>query len=288
MLLIDFYNVVSAAVHSVHGEDKTPPNLETVRTCAVNACLYYMQKLKRYSANTVIAFDGKDNWRSSVFPNYKQQRKKQREKREFDYALYYQSLEAVKIELAAVMPCKCIEVAYAEADDIISVLARIGAHNEPVCIVSSDKDFVHLQAIHTPHPITQFSPYKDDYIDEASLALPLELHVVGGDSGDGIPNIFSDDDVFLVEGKRQKPFTKTKKEEVMAIGLEKYREVITEEMRVKLDRNRQLIDLTKIPQDISDAILQKYIQTKPASGMLMNYLVQHSMSSIIDRFGGQL
>jgi hypothetical protein len=74
----------------------------------------------------------------------------------------------------------------------------------------------------------------------------------------------------------------------MAIGLEKYREVITEEMRVKLDRNRQLIDLTKIPQDISDAILQKYIQTKPASGMLMNYLVQHRMSSIIDRFGGQL
>ena len=39
-------------------------------------------------------------------------------------------------------------------------------------------------------------------------------HIVKGDSSDGVPNVLSEDDCFVTDGKHQKPITRKRLEEV--------------------------------------------------------------------------
>ena len=136
MIIIDFYNLVTGQIRTICKEERCEPTLDIVRTISINSILYNIQKQKQYHDDVVIAFDTKKNWRTTVFPNYKLNRLKQR-KDDFDYSLFYESLEAIKIELKSVMPYKCIEVEGAEADDIISIVARgFATKYGNVCIVS--------------------------------------------------------------------------------------------------------------------------------------------------------
>lgn len=286
MVIIDFYNLITGSIRRLFMEEKCAPDVRVVRQVALNSILFQIQKHSKYADEVVIAFDTKTNWRSRVFPNYKLQRLKNR-KDDFDYKMFYESLEVVKLELTAVLPYKCLEVDLAEADDIIGVLARIYAIEKgDVCIVSSDKDFVHLQALELPFKIVQYSPFKNDFIDESTLEMNLFEHIIGGDSADGIPNIWSDDDVFLVDDKRQKSFTKAKKQELNSLGFEKFYENQDDEVKRKIDRNMLLIDLTKIPSDVTSAIIMKYVRQKPNFGMLYPYLIDKRLDLIIERFGG--
>ena len=64
-------------------------------------------------------------------------------------------------------------------------------------------------------------------------------HIMKGDVSDGVPNILSDDDTFVVEGKRQKPMNAKAKTRVREVinGNE-----VDETISRNYDRNRQLID----------------------------------------------
>lgn len=86
----------------------------------------------------------------------------------------------------------------------------------------------------------------------------LVEHIAKGDRSDGIPNIHSADDCFYAK-KRQTPVTKkimTKFE----LEPEKYCEEcgIIDNYR----RNKLLIDLSMIPLQIEQSILEQYQQTK--------------------------
>ena len=84
---------------------------------------------------------------------------------------------------------------------------RNGDYNpEKIMIVSSDRDFLQLQRFKN---VRQFSPLLKKELSVDNPRVYLQTHIIKGDKGDGVPNILSDDNVF-VEGFRQKPITQKK------------------------------------------------------------------------------
>ena len=98
-------------------------------------------------------------------------------------------------DLRTYFPFKVMKVDRAEADDIIAVLVEDNPVN-PITIISSDKDFIQLQKY---QGVQQWSPLTMNFVKgdpDASLWEKL----IKGDTGDGVPNILSADDTFIIPG----------------------------------------------------------------------------------------
>lgn len=231
-------------------------------------------KVKPYD-ELVLVFDGPTYWRREIFPHYKANRKKNRDKIEMDWAAFFSAYETVKSEFFAVSPWKCIQVDRAEADDVIAVLARRLATTKPVMIVSSDKDFLQLQS--KGLDLKQWSLTTGKILKKSEYN--LFEHIVRGDTGDGIPNILSAPDSF-VAGKRQKSIFAKDLEEwsVCADPGDFCRDM---EMLGRYDLNRRLIDLSCIPDDVAMAVVEAYESTKPVFGKLSNYVISNRLMRIL-------
>ena len=118
-----------------------------------------------------------------------------------------------------------LELDTAEADDIIGVLVK-KHHDQKILILSGDKDFIQL---HNKN-VQQYSPVLSKFIGkDENPSIYIKEHILKGDRSDGIPNVLSDDNVFI-EGRRQRPLTKKKieswvNEMVMTFTEEEFNEV---------------------------------------------------------------
>ena len=89
-------------------------------------------------------------------------------------------------------------------------------------------------------------------------------HICKGDTSDGVPNMLSADDTFVIEGGRQTPMRTKKIKEWYdackgdASNIHLLRSVMTEEQYRNFCRNKLMIDLDCIPTDIADNITNKY------------------------------
>jgi hypothetical protein len=143
-------------------------------------------------------------------------------------------------------------------------------------ILSSDKDFAQLQRYPS---VSQYSPILKKYIKESLPALQLKQMIIRGDKGDGIPNILSNDDVF-VSGGRQKPITEVK---IIQWLNQEPKEFCTEEMLRNYSRNETLIDLTKIPENIKQSIIDTYENAKGHTKQeFMNYMIANRLKNLIE------
>lgn len=243
--------------------------LNSIRSCKT--------KFKEYG-EVIIACDDKNVWRKKVFPYYKANRKKDREKSELDWHLIFNTLTKIKNELKEHTPYRVIQVDAAEADDVIATLAhKFGSllnTGEPILILSGDKDFAQL---HVYGNVSQYDPVRKKKIThEDPLRFTREL-ILKGDRGDGIPNILSPDDC-IVKGERQKP-----------MRVEKYLDVINPRLYFKGDmlknwlRNEQLIDLHYTPEDIRLKIIEEYEQqaNKPKD-KIKPYFESNKLASLLE------
>jgi hypothetical protein len=281
MILFDFSQIAISNSMDYFRKTGQAIDVELLRHIALNSVLTLNSKLKKVDEETVICFDGRNYWRKAIFPPYKQNRHSEHEKSSFDWDMFYKGFNQIKTEFQENLPFKCIEVISAEADDIISVLSHIGVRERlPVTIVSSDKDFLQLQNL-SPL-VRQFSPFMKKFISIENSKYDLFEHIVRGDSGDGIPNILSDDDTFITDGKRSKPIRSKQIIEWKDIGIEsgdKFCNSVA--MLEKLHRNQLLIDLTKIPSDLFKTIEDQYYAEKPSRGNLFHYLTTHKLKKIM-------
>jgi 5'-3' exonuclease len=169
-----------------------------------------------------------------------------------------------------------IDVDTAEADDIIAVLAMRQSSQEKVMILSSDKDFAQLQKF--PN-VEQYSPILKKFIKEPLPAMQLKQLIIRGDKSDGIPNILSADDCFVV-GSRQKPITEAK---IINWMNQKPDEFCTEEMLRNFKRNEMLIDLTRIPESLKQSIIDTYEGTKGHTRQeFMNYMITNRLKNLLE------
>jgi 5'-3' exonuclease len=119
---------------------------DLLRHMILNSIRSYNMKFKDEYGEMIIACDDRNFWRRDIFPYYKANRKKSREKSELNWTQIFDSLHKIRDELKAFFPYRVIQVDSAEADDIIgSLVMKYGDTNEKILILSGDKDFVQLQ-----------------------------------------------------------------------------------------------------------------------------------------------
>jgi hypothetical protein len=285
MILIDYSQVALANILSfkkdlVQGSEADVKNL--IRHTTISTLKYYKKKYSKQYGDMVICCDSKKYWRKEFFPNYKASRKKARDESDIDWNLVFNTLSEIRDDLSAHFPYKVLNIEGAEADDIIAVMTErcneFGTA-EDVMIVSSDKDFKQL---HKYDNVKQWSPMLKKQVTIAKKDIhPFTIeHVVKGDSGDGVPNILSPDDIFLIEG-RQSPVSSKRLAEFVDKGFDACKNDIE---RRNWHRNSTLVDFAYIPDELKNRILETFDNIKVGGDKMsiMNYLMQHRCRLLLE------
>ena len=277
MIIFDFNQLVISSLKDLSLETGDI-NIDMARHLVLNTLRTYVKKYKTsHGPEVVIACDNRKYWRKNLFPHYKASRKKSRESSGMNWEEIFKCLEIIKEELSRCSHYKVIELESVEADDIIATLSIRYSPHEKIMILSSDKDFVQLQSFSN---VEQYSPVLKKEITTTNAKAQLKELIIRGDKGDGIPNILSADDSY-VNGVRQKSIY----DEKVSVWLNQEPEVFceNEDILKNYRRNERLIDLTKIPEDISKSIIDSYENTKPKTKMqFMNYLVANRLKNLIE------
>ena len=183
------------------------------------------------------------------------------------------------------LPFRTIECHSCEADDVIAVLSKQQCpHQDKIIIISSDKDLIQIQENICPK-VQQWSPFHKKFITPITNSYNLFEHVIRGDSGDGIPNILSDDDVFLDDSKRSKPIRTTSlmqwQQKGGLITPESF--CTSDEMLKRFNRNLNLIDLRKIPESFVEKIAKEFSNYQiPSSTNVFGYLTKYKLKKILE------
>ncbi len=279
MILIDLTQVLLASLMAQTRGGKEPIDEDMVRHICLKSLAMYRKKYQRTYGELVLADDSYNVWRKDVYPFYKANRKKTRDKDSKDWNQIFDCISIIREELKVNFPYKYICISKCEADDIIGTLCEKYGDTENIMIVSGDKDFQQLQRY---RKVKQFSPItkKNIKLTQEQAEEYLRDHIISGDTGDGVPNVLSQDDVF-VSGMRQRPLSK-KKREVIKDPLV----ANDDEVDRNLQRNRSLIDLTYIPNEYKNQILHEFDNVEVASrGGLLNYFIKNRLMDLEESIG---
>ena len=233
----------------------------------------YRTRFKEEYGELVICQDSAEPWRREFFPHYKANRKKAHDKDKEQWDNVFEILTKIRQEVMENFPYKNMRVDNCEADDIIATLVKNFHDKEKIVIVSSDKDFQQLQRYEN---VRQFSPIHKDFLKCENPKMVLFEHILRGDTGDGVPNILSDDDTFVDENKRQKPLSAKKITNWSFYG-------VPVEHERNLERNRILVDLAYIPEKIEQNIMNEFARPYAGNkGKVFDYLVKNNMKLILE------
>ena len=274
MILVDLNQVLLAGLMAQISNHKGKLDENLIRHMVLNIIRNHVKNFKNEYGEVVLCCDNRKYWRKEFFPFYKANRKKTREKSDLDWHLIFDMLAKFKLELKENFPYKVIDVEGAEADDIIGTLVPRQVTHEKVLIISSDGDFLQLQKYSN---VKQYNPSQKKYVKSENPALELKEKIIRGDKGDGIPNMFSPSDCF-VRDLRQKPITQKTLDKYLHEDTKNF----THEEIVNFGRNQTLIDLTFIPQEIKEKIINTYEETKPVKGKLLNYFIEHKLKNLME------
>lgn len=257
------------------GKIKLEENL--IRHMVLNTLRMYIKQFKRDYGQVVICCDNRHYWRRDFFPFYKINRKKAREKSNLDWTVIFQVLNGLRAEFAEFFPYKVIDVDGAEADDIIAVLCKKYSNVEPVLVLSSDKDYTQLQKY---NGVKQYSPIAKTFLKSDDPHRYIREHIMMGDRGDGVPNFLSPDDVFAVEGSRQKVINRKK----LGDWVNREPESFCDDTMLRgYKRNQTLVDFDFIPKEIVERILKAYDDIVPATRTkMLNYFIDKRLKSLIE------
>lgn len=282
MIILDLNQVmISNLMVQLGNHTNAEVEEDILRHMILNSIRMYRQKFKAEYGDLVIACDDKNYWRRKVYPYYKANRKKARDKSEMDWTKIFEALNKIRSELKEIFPYPTIQVDTAEADDVIATLCeRYSLHpTEKVLILSGDKDFNQLQKYKN---VEQFDPVRKKWIRADDPYKYVQEHIMRGDTGDGIPNFLSDDDTF-VSSKRQKPLTQKKIDAYVGRPPEEF---CDDTMLRNYKRNQQLVDFAYIPSEIKERILDELsAQSGKRRDKLFNYFIQNKLKNLMEVIG---
>lgn len=276
MIIVDLNQVMLSNLMMQLG-NHTNAQLEEnmVRHMILNSLRSYRTKFSDEFGEMVIACDNTNYWRKQLFPYYKANRRKATENSELDWRQLFECLNKIRQELKDYFPYRVIDIESAEADDIISTLVHTFPM-EKILILSGDKDFIQL---HDQGNVKQYDPTRKKWVTHADPSRYLDEHILKGDSGDGVPNILSSDNCFVV-GERQKPLTQKKIDQLIELGLDgKFDHPLFRNYM----RNKQLIDLNLVPKNIKEKVVESYdSQTNKDRSKLMNYFIANRLKNLTE------
>lgn len=279
MILVDM-NQVTISNLMIQMKDE-PLSEDLVRHMVLNSLRSYKTKFSKDFGELVLCYDDKHCWRKDYFPYYKQNRKKARSESSLDWNELFDILTKIQNELEENFPYKVLKIDGAEADDIIAILSNKISSTpnlyEEILIISGDKDFIQL---HQSDNVKQYSPtLKKFIVDENPEQYKFE-HIIRGDKGDGVPNVLSQDTVF-VEDLRQRPITKKKLTEWKENGIPEG------EIKRNYQRNKTLIDFDSIPNELGELIYNMWVDkiTQNDKSKILPYFMKHRLKELTEKLG---
>ena len=275
MILVDMNQISLASIMMhLHMQKESDIDENMVRHMILSSLKMYRSRFVSEFGELVLCYDSRHYWRRDYFPEYKHSRKKGREKDTKNWDSIFSCLNKIKEEIKNNMPYKFLEVYGAEADDIIATLCS--ESSDEVMILSGDKDFIQLQKY--PN-VKQYSPITKKMINGINPDDYLKEHVLKGDTSDGVPNVLSPDNSF-VDGIRQKPLSK-KKIAAMIDG-----NFPNDEIKRNFQRNKTLIDLGCVPDELRTEILVTYKDAPENSrSKLLNYFIKQRLKTLTESIG---
>lgn len=276
MILVDLNQVMIANLMANLGNHHNAAIDENmIRHMVINSLRMNKVKFGPEFGEMIICADDKNYWRRTMFPYYKASRRKSREESELDWNAIFVSLNKIREELKTVFPYKVIQIDTAEADDIIGTICHnkgtILNSGDPILILSSDKDYIQL---HKYANVKQYDPIRKRWIAHSDPDTYLLEHIIKGDTGDGIPNVLSNDNCFVV-GERQKPITQKRMSELSGT-------ITNEQILRNFNRNQTLIDLTKIPASLQAKIIEKFDEINPKDrSKLFEYFMENNLRNLM-------
>ena len=281
-ILVDMNQIsVASVMMHLHMTKQTKPDEDMVRHMILNSLRMYRMRFCDEYGELVLCYDSKHYWRRDYYPEYKHSRKKGREKSTNDWDAIFEVLNAIKAELKEFFPYKHLEVYGAEADDIIAALCgELEFDNGKTLILSGDKDFIQLQKFKN---VTQFSPITKKFVNGEDPVEYLAVHILKGDTSDGIPNVLSPDNTFT-DGLRQRPLSKKK---IDAWVDNDIHDVLPNDETIRnYQRNEKLIDLDQSPKELFLKILEDFHAAPEGDrSKLLNYFIQKRLSSLTESIG---
>ena len=272
--------MIASLMSSLRGQSVPDENL--IRHMVLNSLRTNRRKFKDKFGEMIIACDDTNYWRKQVFPYYKASRKKSREKSPLDWNSIFLILNKIREEIKDNFPYPVIRVKSAEADDIIASFCHENGRQlggDPILILSGDKDFMQLQKYSNVH---QYDPVRKRFLECSDPAKYLVEHILRGDTGDGVPNFLSSDDTF-VSGTRQRQLRQTLIDQILITNGPEDWPGMTEELRRNYHRNRMLIDLTQVPNNIREEVRQQYEdQSDKDRSKLFNYFIKNKLKHMME------
>jgi len=280
MILVDFSQIMVSNLMVMIARNEYDPIF--FRHWVLNSLRQYNVKFRSDYGEMIICCDS-PSWRKEYFPHYKMNRKKKRAADDIDWDSVFQNFNETIELIDDNFPYKVLRVDKSEADDIIAVSLKNfrQTSQEPVLIISSDKDFMQLKKHGN---VKQYCPRNKNFINEITdlevIHDNLLVHIITGDTSDGIPNIFSDDDSLVNEEKKQNRATKKRvedvKNEIKSDNINKYSAAIS--------RNTVLIDLDKIPDYVVCEILEHINRDRKGNmKKCFSYLMKNHYKELIKR-----
>jgi len=254
----------------------------------LNSIRLNLVKFRREYGELIICCDGRQTWRKDVFPYYKAKRRANQKASDVDWDRVYTIFNKIREEVKENFPYRVIHMDHAEADDIIASFCHeygtkfLGGTKEPILILSGDHDFKQLQVYRN---VKQYSPVQKMWLDVKDAKAYKIEHIMRGDDTDGVPNIKSDDDVFLDDGKRQSPIYQKWVDEVLLNfdGGLKPKDVFTEDQLRNWQRNEKLVDLDMIPEWIKEETTKQYkAEAGKNRSKLLDYFMEHNLKNLTE------
>ena len=127
--------------------------------------------------------------------------------------------------------------------------------------------------------VRQYSPMQKKFV-EGDPKWSLHEKIIRGDVGDGVPNLLSDDNVFVDEGRRQRPITAKKVDAWYDVEPDLY---CDSEMLRNYNRNKQLVDFTEMPDSIRINITKQFETVVSADRKrLLTYFVNNRLKQLTE------
>ncbi len=280
MILVDFSQIMVSNLMVMIARNEYDPIF--FRHWVLNSLRQYNLKFRSDYGEMTICCDS-PSWRREYFPHYKMNRKKKREADAIDWDSVFQNFNETIELIDDNFPYKVLRVDKSEADDIIAVSVKNFRETtqEPILIISSDKDFMQLKKHGN---IKQYCPRNKKFINEVTdlevIHDNLLVHIITGDISDGIPNIFSDDDALVNEEKKQNRATKKRVEDVK----NEIKSNLINKYSAAISRNTVLIDLDKIPDYVVCEIIEHINKDKKGNmKKCFSYLIKNNYKELIKR-----
>lgn len=295
--LIDISQLaIATAVQNFSGKEYETFNIGMMRHLILSTLKSNVVRARKEGYPTIVVTVDNTHMhgytRRDIADYYKRNRQKMREDSKFDFDGFFEHFPTVLQEIQDNMPYIVLSIPRIEADDHIGVITNYClVRNIPVLIMSSDGDFTQL---HKGDMVKQWSPTLKKFVKPkfGSSHMDLMVKIVKGDKKDGVSPIQTRNDFYVnpLEGQRA-PSAATK-------WIESIADCTTDEQIEKLlndgtlwkrfKENRDLIDLSRIPDVYQEQIREMYENAVPASkGKMYKYFIRSGLSKLlkdIDQF----